>query len=202
MHYNFPIGGRSLHGSVNWNFYIFVQDMLQWSRSLHGSVNWNNWESRRKDLYKKSLPTRERELKYRIWILIWRKISVAPYTGAWIEINSLNTSTGNTRCRSLHGSVNWNKSSPSFACNCCGRSLHGSVNWNFHIALAMSSFLVAPYTGAWIEMPLNCLKTVLNLVAPYTGAWIEIKINSLEQCRKSVAPYTGAWIEIVRRIRK
>ena len=35
-------------------------------------------------------------------------------------------------------------------------------------------FWVAPYTGAWIEIPLPLLQHRLALVAPYTGAWIEI----------------------------
>ncbi len=38
----------------------------------------------------------------------------------------------------------------------------------------------------------------LALVAPYTGAWIEINRLNKSFTRKKVAPYTGAWIEIVR----
>ena len=34
------------------------------------------------------------------------------------------------------------------------------------------------------------------MVAPYTGAWIEIKITRRLEKRFFVAPYTGAWIEI------
>ncbi len=34
------------------------------------------------------------------------------------------------------------------------------------------------------------------MVAPYTGAWIEITIYRIEWTARSVAPYTGAWIEI------
>ena len=33
---------------------------------------------------------------------------------------------------------------------------------------------VAPYTGAWIEMPPCLAQHGLESVAPYTGAWIEI----------------------------
>ena len=35
------------------------------------------------------------------------------------------------------------------------------------------------------------------MVAPYTGAWIEIRICSINTVSFFVAPYTGAWIEIV-----
>ena len=34
--------------------------------------------------------------------------------------------------------------------------------------------IVAPYTGAWIEIKNVGRVTVVNNVAPYTGAWIEI----------------------------
>ena len=33
---------------------------------------------------------------------------------------------------------------------------------------------VAPYTGAWIEIPRTSQSNQFALVAPYTGAWIEI----------------------------
>ena len=34
------------------------------------------------------------------------------------------------------------------------------------------------------------------MVAPYTGAWIEISTTASTCRRTFVAPYTGAWIEI------
>ena len=34
--------------------------------------------------------------------------------------------------------------------------------------------MVAPYTGAWIEIFDGRILTTLLKVAPYTGAWIEI----------------------------
>ena len=39
---------------------------------------------------------------------------------------------------------------------------------------------------------------VLLLVAPFTGAWIEIGICSPRQAWTLVTPFTGAWIEIPR----
>ena len=35
------------------------------------------------------------------------------------------------------------------------------------------------------------------IVAPYTGAWIEIWVCLILKTREYVAPYTGAWIEIL-----
>ena len=34
--------------------------------------------------------------------------------------------------------------------------------------------LVAPFTGAWIEIPPKAPDTAMLIVAPFTGAWIEI----------------------------
>ena len=56
--------------------------------------------------------------------------------------------------------------------------------------------LVAPYTGAWIEINVELLNSYDNKVAPYTGAWIEISFSITFPSASNVAPYTGAWIEI------
>ena len=37
---------------------------------------------------------------------------------------------------------------------------------------------------------------VALLVAPFTGAWIEIKHAGTNDRKTRVAPFTGAWIEI------
>ena len=78
---------------------------------------------------------------------------------------------------------------------------------------------VAPFTGAWIEIPEKRLK-MLGLeslpsrerglkssgsttstnhlpVAPFTGAWIEITELLFWKGFFVVAPFTGAWIEII-----
>ena len=56
--------------------------------------------------------------------------------------------------------------------------------------------MVAPYTGAWIEI-LQAIQKVKDWgVAPYTGAWIEIRTVLMSAISCLVAPYTGAWIEI------
>ncbi len=38
----------------------------------------------------------------------------------------------------------------------------------------MGCFAVAPYAGAWIEIPIATYLSMASPVAPYAGAWIEI----------------------------
>ena len=56
--------------------------------------------------------------------------------------------------------------------------------------------MVAPYTGAWIEIRSVWHASIVDRVAPYTGAWIEIRLLCALSGYLKVAPYTGAWIEI------
>ena len=56
--------------------------------------------------------------------------------------------------------------------------------------------VVAPFTGAWIEIISVLAQPVLGGVAPFTGAWIEILAWSRSCSGIRVAPFTGAWIEI------
>ena len=39
--------------------------------------------------------------------------------------------------------------------------------------------LVAPFTGAWIEIKLTLDKHQYDMVAPFTGAWIEIRLAAI-----------------------
>ena len=41
------------------------------------------------------------------------------------------------------------------------------------LACLWIAFLVAPYTGAWIETSITDVSAIVHCVAPYTGAWIE-----------------------------
>ena len=59
---------------------------------------------------------------------------------------------------------------------------------------------VAPFAGAWIEIPLAYPPAVCLSVAPFAGAWIEIPSPQLGQYYMVVAPFAGAWIEIISRI--
>ena len=56
--------------------------------------------------------------------------------------------------------------------------------------------MVAPCTGAWIEIFRKAGPCRLCPVAPCTGAWIEIFKYDGDYIFASVAPCTGAWIEI------
>ena len=56
--------------------------------------------------------------------------------------------------------------------------------------------IVAPFTGAWIEMSPTDLLEQASGVAPFTGAWIEIRMQRSARYLTTVAPFTGAWIEI------
>ena len=101
--------------------------------------------------------------------------AVAPYTGAWIEITHhlprdtawyrrtlhgcvdwnfqwITSSERHLTGRTLHGCVDWNfgQFPMIFACIC--RTLHGCVDWNKTRRLCRLSKIVAPYTGAWIEI--------------------------------------------------
>ena len=42
----------------------------------------------------------------------------------------------------------------------------------------------------------HCIGTQCNSVAPFAGAWIEIPEQHLQDTGKTVAPFAGAWIEI------
>ena len=87
--------------------------------------------------------------------------TVAPYTGAWIEINEIRTVKPNilshpTRVRGLKFIR-------------LGRRKNGKY--------------VAPYTGAWIEIASFKSFAKSLFVAPYTGAWIEIWLPKRQTCR-------------------
>ena len=102
--------------------------------------------------------------------------SVAPYTGAWIEIIA-----------EVDTHKIWDESHPT------------RVRGLKFLRLQSNSclFIVAPYTGAWIEILRFVCFACFNNVAPYTGAWIEINQTIHQNRNNTVAPYTGAWIEIL-----
>ena len=62
--------------------------------------------------------------------------------------------------------------------------------------MSMIFTMVAPFTGAWIEI-FGFWRTCHSIhVAPFTGAWIEIIWVWVWLAAQCVAPFTGAWIEI------
>ena len=56
--------------------------------------------------------------------------------------------------------------------------------------------VVAPFTGAWVEIGRTLINPIFIYVAPFTGAWIEIVVEKKAAEIGAVAPFTGAWIEI------
>ena len=102
---------------------------------------------------------------------------VAPFTGAWIEMEYL---------EDYHRPDVM--SHPS--------RVRGLKFWSWFPE--RSGFLVAPFTGAWIEIArLRPKRRQPELVAPFTGAWIEMFTAAWAWNRgHPVAPFTGAWIEI------
>ena len=146
---------------------------------------------------------------------------VAPFTGAWIEIDLI----------AHHG----NLASPSHPSRVRGLKYVMQVYVQVPVLLSHPSRVrglkfvseavdglsayVAPFTGAWIEINFAAqdffpaaashpsrvrgLKSLdvtgttdTNVVAPFTGAWIEILKERLPVGITLVAPFTGAWIEI------
>ena len=100
---------------------------------------------------------------------------VAPFTGAWIEIQAReavqNPPEGSlpSRERGLKSDLTIDD----------GKSKN-----------------VAPFTGAWIEIRKGCPRQAAPQVAPFTGAWIEIRPSACRCQPPEVAPFTGAWIEM------
>ena len=77
--------------------------------------------------------------------------------------------------RTLHGCVDWNIDIAQHGYFLVCRTLHGCVDWNIIGKIDQSSvFIVAPYTGAWIEIRKSWYREESPVVAPYTGAWIEM----------------------------
>ncbi len=60
--------------------------------------------------------------------------------------------------------------------------------------------MVAPFAGAWIEIPFASNTTNSVFVAPFAGAWIEINYFYRGNTLRQVAPFAGAWIEIVNNL--
>ena len=103
----------------------------------------------------RSLPSRERGLKYYNCRYKQRNLKVAPLAGAWIEIYPVSQYIST-----------WGKVAP----------LAGAWIEIEKIGNATTNATVAPLAGAWIEIRKCKNGSWLNVVAPLAGAWIEIKI--------------------------
>ena len=61
----------------------------------------------------------------------------------------------------------------------------------------MVSEIVAPFTGAWIEIKLLYIETNFGTMSlPSRGRGLKLEMNFETTRIGKVAPFTGAWIEI------
>ena len=101
-----------------------------------------------------SLPSRERGLKS-LYIKIKRCWNCRSLRGSvdWNKWNWILVWRGYSR--SLRGSVDWNKLRSKVPISIRSRSLRGSVDWNTIRRPTVSCLIVAPFAGAWIEITIN-----------------------------------------------
>ena len=115
---------------------------------------------RKKQGENRSLPSRERGLKFNLAKNISLVKIVAPLAGAWIEITNRQTLLAIRKVAPLAGA--WIEI--------------------YNISYVSSLLGVAPLAGAWIEIRIRLsTSTCRSDVAPLAGAWIEI-INIGEKC--------------------
>ena len=62
----------------------------------------------------------------------------------------------------------------------------------------MTTAVVAPFAGAWIEICNHPPECGTVRVAPFAGAWIEMCDSLTASSASDVAPFAGAWIEMMR----
>ena len=143
--------GRSLRGSVDWNFTVVRSLSWQMRRSLRGSVDWNYCSKRQYNVYSVAPFVGA-------WIEIVNRIDifaicpVAPFVGAWIEIfgempfvcfewkslpsweRGLKCDKSSQLCLGQLSLPSWERGLKSlnsyFVSNPDRRSLRGSVDWN------------------------------------------------------------------------
>ena len=101
----------------------------------------------------RSLPLRERGLKWTEPAGLFQERDVAPLAGAWIEIAETARAQAE-RTRSLPLRERGLKSGSTVS--------------------SVVSDSVAPLAGAWIEISKSLIFSIHKIVAPLAGAWIEI----------------------------
>ena len=98
---------------------------------------------------------------------MYYKVKVAPFAGAWIEIQ-VTESPLSEECGSL----------PSRE-----RGLKFYI-----VGLRVLGSPVAPFAGAWIEITVRNGETYYDMVAPFAGAWIEIPLLRLRVLKVASLP--------------
>ncbi len=190
---------RTLHRCVDWNIDIIRVINSHSSRTLHRCVDWN-------DTILFSVKKTNVAPYTGAWIEIfilcsycticycrtlhrcvdWNDNCSQMFVGA---ITSHLTQVRGLKCynhsysqgvssRTLHRCVDWNVIITTyFEFNYC-RTLHRCVDWNNNgSGVNHIGIVVAPYTGAWIEITQRVFRRFTFSVAPYTGAWIEMPLN-------------------------
>ena len=145
----------------------------------------------------RSLPSRERGLKlmlfYNILCTLRRSLRGS------VDWNSLRWQLPfPSLCRSLRGSVDWNSNAVVFRKVGNSRSLRGSVDWNVSNTITITTIIVAPFAGAWIE-----IRTVYCPFKAHNSRSLRGSVDWNFVCSVTcfknyhVAPFAGAWIEIL-----
>ena len=144
---------------------------------------------------------------------------VAPFTGAWIEIVRrcfFPCPDGRSHPSRVRG-LKYKHQRNAYQVPESHPSRVRGLKLPTRLSLVLAA-LVAPFTGAWIEMlfvmvllsffmshpsRVRGLKLCFpwdmtrgSKVAPFTGAWIEMSTQKEHSALLCVAPFTGAWIEI------
>ena len=135
-----------------------------------------------------SHPTRVRGLKFKIPEETKGVFCVAPYTGAWIEIKLCNLLACASWGRTLHGCVDWNLREQSVLLFCSCRTLHGCVDWNWPAVTPSVREIVAPYTGAWIEIFYQILNTKKKWSHPTRVRGLKLELPSENQVARASHP--------------
>ena len=102
--------------------------------------------------------------------------NVAPFMGAWIEIIDKDPIKGGGSSRTLYGCVDWNVVSwIIYVWNYFSRTLYGCVDWNFFKQNIISViFWSHPLWVRGLKYHIYPADEYPELVAPFMGAWIEI----------------------------
>ena len=82
------MNSRTLHGCVDWNKHGTFPLFCEYCRTLHGCVDWNKPRQKHLLLNVMSHPSWVRGLKSLPWLYYSTYTYVAPFMGAWIEIDT------------------------------------------------------------------------------------------------------------------
>ena len=121
---------------------------------------------------------------------------VASFTGAWIEIGCSGTSSGSAR--SLPSRERGLKFKMRIRCGLSDWSLPSRERGlkSLPVRLTDVAKKSLPSRERGLKFVYRVLCIVGIVVAPFTGAWIEIGVAGCSGLSQRVAPFTGAWIEI------